>query len=247
MKISIRKSPARRFFIDIAAVIALLIALPVFADENVTAQDAAVPDRQAISTEGFADGRAASGAKPAAARPATKLRSAVAEGVGSGFYIFGASVSLFFDDDRDGHFYGLDVTFDADTDFFAAEVYARLYLSYENGPWEEYYATDYFNIFGASGIDDYLVSTELFSGYRTGYYDVLIELYDSFDNFVASFGPDDSSQLSIVPLEDQQKDAPVFVPASTSFSRGGGGSIGVLSALLLFGFALRRRLSDLIA
>ena len=100
----------------------------------------------------------------------------------------------------------------------------------------EWFVTDYFTIFGASGLDDYVVETELFSGYRTGYYDVLIELYDEFDALVASYGPLDTSALSLLPLEDQQKDGglvtspPDFI---VSHSHGGGGSTSLLVLALL--------------
>jgi hypothetical protein len=149
------------------------------------------------------------------------------------FWIYDASVELYSDWDQDGHYYGIDLTFDADTVYTAADVYAVVYLSYDFGPWNEYSSTDDFTIFGASGTDEYAIDTELVSGYITGDYDILIELFDTYDgSFVASFGPEDSSELSYLPLEDAGRDTPP--PATTVIvNEGGGGSAGLLGLLAL--------------
>lgn len=152
------------------------------------------------------------------------------------FWIYDASVELFSDMDRDGYYFGIDVTFDADTVYSVADVYAVIYLSYDFGPWNEYVSTDDFTIFGASGSDEYSVETELLSGYVTGDYDILIELFDAYDGtFVASFGPEDSSQLSYLPLEDAGRDTPPGTMIVVNES--GGGSLSLLGLLALFGIA----------
>ena len=152
------------------------------------------------------------------------------------FWIYDASVDLFSDLDRDGYYAGIDLSFDADTMYSVADVYAVVYLSYDFGPWNEYAVTEDFTLFGASGGDEYFVETELVSGYRTGDYDILIELFDA-DNgvFVASFGPEDSSELSYLPLEDVLRDTP---PGTTVVvNQGGGGAFGLLSLLALLSAA----------
>ncbi len=156
----------------------------------------------------------------------------------AGYWIYAAATDLTFDEDHDGFFSGIDVTFDADTDYFGAEVYARLYLSLEGGPWVHYYTTDVFTIYGAGGDDDYRVETDLLEGYPTGYYDLLIELYDiDYDEHVASFGPADSPNLSLLPLEDFTREIGIVTPFSppVSSSSGGGGSTGLVA---LFGLVL---------
>ncbi|MCH7829798.1 MAG: choice-of-anchor H family protein, partial [Proteobacteria bacterium] len=120
---------------------------------------------------------------------------------------------------------GIDLWFDADTIYSVADVYAVIYLSYEYGPWNEYAVTEDFTLFGTSGSDDYVIETELISGYETGSYDILIELFDAYDgSFVADIGPDFSSELSLLPLEDAGRDA-VGEPRIVVNS-GGGGSPG---------------------
>ncbi|MBT8090861.1 MAG: choice-of-anchor H family protein [Gammaproteobacteria bacterium] len=157
------------------------------------------------------------------------------------FWFYRADVELFTDRDRDGYYAGIDLLFDADTYFDVAEVYAVIYLSYEYGPWNEYAETDNFTIFGASGDDEYIVETDLVAGYPTGNYDILIELYDAYDNsFVADIGPEDTSELSILPLEDSNRDAPAVVTTQVVVSSGGGGSLSWFLMLGLAGALIRR-------
>jgi hypothetical protein len=114
-----------------------------------------------------------------------------------------------------------------------------IYLSYEFGPWNEYVTTQDFTIFGASGEDEYIVDTELVSGYPTGDYDILIELFDAYDGtFLASFGPDDTSELSYLPLEDIGRDTP---RSTTVVVTQGGGSLGWFLLLSMLGAAALRK------
>ena len=166
--------------------------------------------------------------------------SAIQQSVSNDFWFFEADVVLFNDDDGDGFYHGIDLLFDADTIYSAAEVYAVVYLSLDFGPWNEYGVTEDFWIFGASGTDEYVLVTELMSGYPTGDYDLLIELFDAVDDsFLASFGPDETSALSYLPLEDFNRDEPLDeIPVAVSHGSGGGGAadawtIGMLLLLLI--------------
>jgi hypothetical protein len=151
------------------------------------------------------------------------------------FWFYEADVQLFNDDDRDGYFHGIDLLFDADTIYSAAEVYAVVYLSLDFGPWNEYGVTEDFWIFGASGTDEYVLVTELMSGYPTGDYDLLIELFDAVDHsFLTGFGPDETSALSFLPLEDFNRDAPIDdIPVAVSHGGGGAADAWTISILLL--------------
>ncbi len=159
------------------------------------------------------------------------------------FWFYTADVVLFNDDDFDGFYWGIDLLFDADTYYDVADVYAVVYLSYEGGPWNEFAVTDTFSIFGASGDDEYVLVTELVSGYPTGYYDILIELFDAYDGaFLADFGPDDTSELSLLPLEDANRDDPHFDDPVVVVHGGGGATswwMISLMLLLLLGTSLR--------
>jgi hypothetical protein len=142
------------------------------------------------------------------------------------FTIYDARTELSGDEDHDGFYYRLRVTFDADVDIGGANVYAMLYLSYEGGPWNHIFTTDVFYILEDSYYDDYEVVTQLLEGYPTGYYDLLIELYDAdWDVLVAEYGPFEDAALWALPLEDRERDQPS--------SDGGGGGFGWFGLLML--------------
>lgn len=201
-------------------------------------RDRGVPGR--VSEDEF-DALITEGSRQTSKRPAVKSalsarQSSVASGAtaSNDFWFYSADVVLFNDHDNDGHFHGIDLLFDADTVYFEADVYAVVYLSLSDGPWNEYSATDDFTLFGSAADDEYVIVTELVSGYPTGSYDLLIELFDAYDDsFLASFGPVDTSELAFLPLEDANRDTPFDEPTTVIVHEHGGGSIGWLTILLL--------------
>jgi len=178
--------------------------------------------------------------EPAQKSGQQKLTGSSAPAPNTDFWFYTADVELFLDRDSDGYYTGIDLLFDADTYYDVADVYAVIYISYEYGPWNEYAETETFTIFGSSGDDEYVVETDLVEGYPTGNYDILIELYDTYDNaFVASFGPEDTSELAILPLEDIGRDAPAGT-TQIVVNSGGGGSLSWLLLLGLVGASALR-------
>jgi hypothetical protein len=157
------------------------------------------------------------------------------------FWFYTADIELFNDHDRDGYYHGIDLLFDADTYYSIADVYAVVYLSLDGGPWNEYAATEDFTLFGASSEDDYVIATELLDGYPSGSYDVLVELFDAYDNtFLAYFGPDDTSELAFLPLEDAGRDVADVPDVTVVNHQHGGGSTGAAFILVLALVVLRR-------
>ena len=157
------------------------------------------------------------------------------------FWFYLADVELYGDSDRDGYYSGIDLLFDVDTYYAVAVIYAVAYLSYEGGPWEEYAVTEDFTIFGASGTDDYVIVTDLVSGYPRGEYDILVEVFDAdTSEFLAWFGPEDTSELAFLPLEDMDRDAPATETRITVNSGGGGSMDLLLIALLVISAAVAR-------
>ena len=95
---------------------------------------------------------------------------------------------------------------------------------------------------GKVSSDDYVVETELVSGYPTGDYDILIELFDAYDGtYLASFGPEDTSELSLLPLEDSTRDTPAGSQTQVVVNSGGGGSTGWLFLLGLLAVRMTLR------
>ena len=158
------------------------------------------------------------------------------------FWIYSASTELFFDDDGDGYYHYLRVRFDADTLFTDAYVYAELYLSWDGETWERYFVSEDFLIQGSTSLDEYEVETEFVTGYPTGLYDVLIELYDAdFQEYVDEFGPLQSSAFSILPIEDLEHDSLAPPVVTISHGHGGAGSVSWLGSMLLLAALVGRR------
>jgi hypothetical protein len=144
------------------------------------------------------------------------------------------------DDDDDGYYHRLSVTFDPDVSSGHAWIYAKLYLSLEGGPWNLYYTTESFPIEGDRSDDDYEVVTRLLDGYPSGYYDVLIELYDAdAEMWVAEYGPNDDRDLAVLPLEDRYRDGDDY----HDHYDGGGGAVDIFMVLLGLGALLSRNRS----
>ena len=155
-------------------------------------------------------------------------------------WIYDADVVLYDDFDNDGFFRFLSVRIDADTVQPSAWVFADLYLSADGVTWEYYHTTEDFWIGGETGDDEYFVETELLSGYPTGYYDLLVELYDAdLVTYSDEFGPAQSDGFALLPLEDATQDPKPVVTTVTVVEDGGGGafSILLLPALVVAGWA----------
>ena len=239
--------------LDRKPVIALLVAASLLVAISANSAAAIAPDDAKRVTETKhmrGDGRESAvtigvtrdehesqtGTRSSKLKPAGKGRSVAAESASANidFWFYLADVELYADDDRDGYYSGIDLLFDVDTYYSAADIYAVAYLSYEGGPWEEYAVTEDFTIFGTSGSDDYLLVTDLVSGYPRGEYDLLVEVFDAdTGEFLAFIGPEDSSELAFLPLEDMERDAPVGTDTRVTVSSGGGGSTGVWTLGLL--------------
>lgn len=152
------------------------------------------------------------------------------------FSIYSGFSQLIEDYDQDGFFQTFSVTFDADVidtyNIDHANVYAELYLSKNGGDWVHYYTTDIFSIFGESEDDEFEVYTTLNQGYRSGNYDVLIDLYEvGYSDIVATYSSNDTNELYALPLESSDYD-PDYVEYHSE-SHGHGGSTSLLSLFLL--------------
>jgi hypothetical protein len=135
------------------------------------------------------------------------VRSANVSHHSNEFDIFSVQSTLIADWDYDGYFHKFSITFDADVQRDMAQVYAVLYLSREGGPWEQFFVTDTFTVYGDSTTDSYQVVTKLAEGYVSADYNVLIDLYEVGDDYPVATASDlTTSALYGLPLEDQQRD-----------------------------------------
>lgn len=164
--------------------------------------------------------------------------------------IYDASTTLISDFDDDGFYHRFSVAIDADTIFSESWVYARLYLSYEGGPWNYYATSADFVIHGDSELDVFVVETELAEGFPAGYYDIRIELYDAeFGDLLLTYGPYDDDALSTLPLEDSVYDddySSVAYSTEVIVAGSGGISFWLLAVFALAGVirSIRRHYSQ---
>ena len=246
--------------LDRKPVIALLVATAMLTLISATSAAAVAGDdgkRVSVSAHLQGDGRdkavaikesrdeyaaLASGVQKTRNQTRSKASSNLSMSPNADFWFYLADVELYGDSDRDGYYSGIDLLFDIDTYYAVADIYAVAYLSLDGGPWEEYAVTEDFTIFGSSGTDDYVIVTDLVSGYPRGDYDILIEVFDAHTSeFLAYYGPEDTSALAFLPLEDIDRDTPATETRITVNSGGGGasdlpllamlGSLGLVSAL----------------
>jgi hypothetical protein len=121
--------------------------------------------------------------------------------------IYDVSIDLISDMDYDGFYHYFNITIDVDTLLSRSFIYEDIYLSYEGGPWIYYASSNEYEINSDIYDDAFTLETELASGYPTGYYDLLVKIYDAHtDEFLLSYDSHDDYSLSAIPLEDSQRD-----------------------------------------
>ncbi len=124
------------------------------------------------------------------------------------FSFYDAMSWVLYDADGDGYYSEFEIEFDADTVYSQATVYAKMYLSRNGGPYELYFTTQPFTLYGNSASDSYIVSTVLNYDYPTGDYDVLIDLYEyGYSDVVATISDYEDIDLMSLPLEDREFDS----------------------------------------
>ena len=154
------------------------------------------------------------------------------------FVIYEGYSQLIEDFDSDGYYQTFSVTFDADlitySPYDEAAVYAELYLSENGGPWQHYYTTDSFVIYGESPDDTFEVYSTLAQGFNPNHYDVLIDLYEvGSPNIVASYSSDDSNSLYALPLESSDYDVEYIEYYEETHIYGGSYSLAALLIMIL--------------
>jgi hypothetical protein len=128
------------------------------------------------------------------------------------FELFDTWVDISGDLDQDGYYHHIKVSFDADVNTQTTEaVYAKIFLSYQGGPWFQLSTTDLFEIYSNSADDSFEILNELEQGFEPGDYEVLIELHSLYHNGIVSqrvVQLDRSGYL--ITLEDLDHDQPAY-------------------------------------
>lgn len=240
---------ARKALLPLAAACLLGAAAQAAAEDRVvrSAEGFAPPQGTAAEPRVLEERSIAAADVPTKPRQGTRRHSTTASVAAGEAWFFDATTELLDDRDGDGYYHFLRVRFDVDTVWPSAWFYAEIYVSADGETWELLHATQDFEIASQSADDDYEVETELVSGYITALYDVLIELYDAdTSEFLAEYGPAQSSAFSMRPLEDAFRDGVPEEPEPETIvvvEEGGGGAAGILTLPLLGALlaAARRR------
>jgi hypothetical protein len=107
-------------------------------------------------------------------------------------------------------------------------VYAVLYLG-KDEVFKEYHTTSVFNIFSDNTNDSFVVESELLNGFPSDEYEVLIELYDAYnDDLVAVYDGNNDADLYLLSLESKEYESIQVIVV-----REHGGSVSLWGLLLL--------------
>lgn len=126
------------------------------------------------------------------------------------YSIYDATVYLNSDYDQDGYHSTFTVSFDADTIWSSATVFADIYLINSHGYRELNFTTHEFVIYGDSYNDDYQVETTLHTGYPSDHYQIEVQLFTAGSlTHVATATATTASNLVDIPLEDEEHETPM--------------------------------------
>lgn len=173
----------------------------------------------------------------------SKKRSAITAVVNSDFWFYDTWAETVNDFDYDGYSTTLSVHIDADTIYAEAPVFAVLYL----GDAEQFYEvheSSVFYIYGDRATDEFVIETDLVSGYRPFDYDIMIELYDAQTlELVAVTDHTSDADLSYVSLESENYDTVVVEQQTVVEVREHGGALywPTLAVLLFMGLWRRTK------
>lgn len=142
------------------------------------------------------------------------------------------------DNNNNGFYHHLYVKFDANTNRSRQAVWAEFSLQRPGRPEQLFYVSSIFTLYHHSSGDWLAIDSTLENSFVTGYYDLIIRLYDANSGWLlAEISGYDDLALADLPLEDYQRDRPVTVVVETY-----GGSIGLASLLGLAVIGWRRRI-----
>jgi len=155
-----------------------------------------------------------------------------------GIVIADVGTHVFSDFDQDGYFTHFSVSFDVDTGYGEAWVYARIYLREGSGDYVLFHTTEVFEIYGNLSTDRYKVESKLLANYPASYYDILIDVYVAGDTEIRdTVDATTHRNLFALPLEsDLLDDGP-----RQEIIRGSIGSTTLTGLLALCLIALRRK------
>ncbi|GGD71634.1 choice-of-anchor H family protein [Lacimicrobium alkaliphilum] len=157
-------------------------------------------------------------------------------------WIYDAWVTLELDEDHDGYYSGFTVSFDADTYYNSAAVYAVLYLGVDE-EFREYHDSSMFTLYGEDSNDVFEVETTLVEGFVSDDYEILIEVYDAdTSTLMAVYDGYSDDDLVYIPLESRDYE---YTESQVVINHGGGSySFATIASLMLLAGYRRIRSSS---
>lgn len=141
------------------------------------------------------------------------------------------------DNNNNGFYHQLYLKFDANTNRSSQAVWAEFSLQRIGRPEQLFYVSSIFNLYRHSSNDWLAIDTTLEDSFATGYYDLIIRLYDANSGWLlAEISGYDELILADLPMEDYQRDRPAIVVVESH-----GGSLGILALLGLAALFWQRR------
>lgn len=169
---------------------------------------------------------------PLAAKLTQKPRVAANSVTTADFWIYDAWTQWQTDKDYDGYYTSITVTFDADTIYEQSPVFAVLYLGDAEAFYPIHTSSDFY-IYGESSHDEFVIETDLVSGFPPYDYDVMIELYDSQTGELLAFAnQNNDADLAYIPLESADYDDNTGGGSVVVVTEHGGTFSGTLLAFL---------------
>ncbi len=156
----------------------------------------------------------------------------------SDYWIYDSWVSLQRDRDADGYYSSLSITFDADTIYNAASVYAVVFIG-RNDAYSSIYTTSIFTLYGNDSEDALTIDSELVSGFPPREYNILLELYDADTHELLAYSDDyDDADLAYLSMESKNHDQPYQDSVVIVEKHGGSMSLSALAGLLALALPL---------
>ncbi|GHG71512.1 hypothetical protein GCM10010919_22880 [Alishewanella longhuensis] len=202
----------------------LLRSLLLFSIFSVSAEQAVITTQEQRGTEGTSQMESA----------ATLV---TAQSYSTDVWFQSLQLELSGDNNNNGFYHQLYLKFDANTNRSSQAVWAEFSLQRPGRPEQLFYISSIFSLYRHSSSDWLAIDTTLEDSFVTGYYDLIIRLYDANSGWLlAEISGYDELILADLPLEDYQRDRPAIVVVESY-----GGSLGIFTVIGLAMLFWRRQ------
>lgn len=154
------------------------------------------------------------------------------------FWIYDTYIDYNVDFDYDGYYSAFTLALDADTVYSSAPVYFIAYIG-DGDYFDAFHVSSVFYLNGDTTADTFYLDNTLLAGYPSGDYEILVELYDAYDDTLVAYADGyTDNDLMYVPLESDDYE---YQPSGTVVVvEEYGGSLHWLMLIVLGGIVATR-------